>query len=153
MGGGSAQVNPPHQVSIADGLGDVLGERLSVVDGVEVRERPVAADPDAVRDPETGEPGVRVRFYDAAGELMAQQHSSVASVSIGWDDALPRPVHRVTLSARIDGHGPTRLGALGVGAWTLAVDGVEVASTTLAAEGHDPGESMLKPRPGRTRSR
>ena len=145
MGGGSAQVNPPHQVSVADGLGDVLGERLSVVDGVEVRERPVAADPDAVRDPETGEPGVRVRFYDAAGELMAQEHSSLASVSIGWDDALPRPVHRVTLSARIDGQGPTRLGALGVGAWTLAVDGAEVASTTLAAEGHDPGESMLKP--------
>src|SRR5690242_8967441 len=34
MGGGSATVNPPYQVSIADGLREALGERLTVVDGV-----------------------------------------------------------------------------------------------------------------------
>jgi beta-glucosidase len=38
-----------------------------------------------------------------------------------------------------------QLGALGVGAWTITVDGTEVAGTTLIAEGYDPGESMLKP--------
>ena len=79
MGGGSAQVNPPHQVSIATGLGEVLGDRLTVVDGVEVRDRPVAADPRFVSDPETGEPGVRVtllrrrRRADGAGAQQRHQ--------------------------------------------------------------------------------
>lgn len=145
MGGGSAQVNPPHQVSVAEGLGAVLGDRLTVVDGVEVRERPVAADPETLGDPETDEPGVRARYHDAEGQLMAEEHSGVAGVSVGWDDSFPRPVAKVTLAARIRDGGPTRLGALGVGAWEISVDGTTVASTSLAAEGHDPGESMLKP--------
>lgn len=145
MGGGSAQVNPPYQVSVADGLRDALGERLTVVDGVEVRERPVAADPRWLRDPETGEPGVRLRHYDAEGALLGDAHSDLASVSVGWDDSFPQPVEKVTIAARVSQAGRAELGALGVGAWTLSVDGDEVAQTTLVAEGYDPGESMLKP--------
>ena len=56
MGGGSAQVTPPHQVSVAEGLVDRVS-RLEVVDGVEVRERPVPAETSVISDPETGEPG------------------------------------------------------------------------------------------------
>jgi beta-glucosidase len=145
MGGGSAQVNPPYQVSIAEGLRAAIGDRLTVVDGVEVRERPVAADPQWLRDPETGEPGVRVRQYDADGVLLGDAHSDVASVSVGWDDSFPRPVETVTIAALFGQAGRAQLGALGVGAWTLKVDGAEVAGTTLVAEGYDPGESMLKP--------
>jgi beta-glucosidase len=145
MGGGSAQVNPPYQVSIAEGLREAIGDRLTVVDGVEVRERPVAADPQWLRDPETGEPGVRVRHYAADGELLGEAHSDGASVSVGWDDDFPRPVEKVTIAARVAEAGRTQLGALGVGAWTIAVDGDQVSGTTLVAEGYDPGESMLKP--------
>ncbi|HEY0532802.1 MAG TPA: glycoside hydrolase family 3 N-terminal domain-containing protein, partial [Actinoplanes sp.] len=43
MGGGSAQVNPPYQVSVAEGLTARLGSRVTVVDGVDVRTRPVPA--------------------------------------------------------------------------------------------------------------
>ena len=43
MGGGSAQVNPPYQISVAEGLAALLGDRLTVVDGVEVRTRPAPA--------------------------------------------------------------------------------------------------------------
>ena len=49
MGGGSAQVNPPYQVSVAEGLTALLGEAVSVVDGVEsvtARSRP---DPNSSR--------------------------------------------------------------------------------------------------------
>jgi beta-glucosidase len=145
MGGGSAQVNPPHQVSIAEGLREAIGEQLTVVDGVEVRERPVAADPANLTDPETDEPGLRVRYHDADGQLMAEEHSGVTGVSVGWDDSFPRPVTKVTLAARVREGGPTRLGGIGVGTWDISVDGTQVASTSLAAEGHDPGESMLKP--------
>jgi beta-glucosidase len=145
MGGGSAQVNPPHQVSVADGLRAALGDRVTVTDGVEVRRRPVAADPFSVRDPETGEPGIRLRYFDADGALMAEEHSDVSGASVGWDDSFPRPVDRVVLAARLVDGGATRLGFLGTGAWRLRVDGVEVADAVLGAEGHDPGESMLKP--------
>src|SRR4030095_1727723 len=43
MGGGSAQVNPPYQISIADGLRALYGDRLTVTDGVDVRTRPTPA--------------------------------------------------------------------------------------------------------------
>src|SRR5919206_51591 len=38
MGGGSAHVNPPYQVSVAEGLRELLGDAVTVTDGVEVRE-------------------------------------------------------------------------------------------------------------------
>ena len=44
-----------------------IGDRLTVVDGVEVRERPLPASPEAIRDPETAEPGMRVERVDADG--------------------------------------------------------------------------------------
>ena len=145
MGGGSATVNPPYQVSIAEGLRAAVGDRLTVVDGVEVRERPVAADPRWLRDPETGEQGVQVRHYDADGALLGSAHSDGASVSVGWDDDFPRPAAKATIAARVAHGGRMELGALGVGAWTITVDGAQVADATLVAEGYDPGESMLKP--------
>jgi beta-glucosidase len=145
MGGGSAQVNPPYQVSIAQGLADAIGDRLTVVDGVEVRERARVADPSSLRDPDTGEAGLHVEYLDAEGVVMSSEHSSVCEVATGWDDTLPRPTEQVRLSARLVGGGQMRLGVTGTGAWSLAVDGREVGAVDLAAEGADPGESMLKP--------
>src|SRR5215204_5893316 len=52
MGGGSAQVKPPYQVSVAEGLGALLGDRLSVTDGVEVRTRPAPASAKVLTHPE-----------------------------------------------------------------------------------------------------
>ncbi|GAB3441295.1 glycoside hydrolase family 3 C-terminal domain-containing protein [Phycicoccus ginsengisoli] len=145
MGGGSAQVNPPHQVSVAEGLGAALGDRLVVVDGVEVRERPLPAPTAAIRDPRTGEPGLHVEHLDADGTVMLAEHSDSSSVTTGWDDTLPRPTEQLRLSAELVTGGPVRLGASGTGRWQLLVHGAEVGSAGLAAEGADPGESMLKP--------
>ena len=145
MGGGSATVNPPHQVSIADGLHAVLGDRLTVVDGVEVRDRAVVAEASAITDPENGRPGLRVAHLDAQGVVMSSEHSSVSSVVTGWDDTLPRPTEQVVLTARLTGSGPVRLGVLGSGTWTVDLDGERIGAVDLVAEGFDPGESMLRP--------
>ena len=145
MGGGSATVNPPYQVSIADGLQAALGDRLEVVDGVEVRDRAVVADASAITDPRTGRPGLRVAYLDAAGAVMASEHNSASSVVTGWDDVLPRPTEQIVLTARLTGSGPVRLGVLGSGTWTVDLDGERVGSVDLVAEGFDPGESMLRP--------
>ncbi|MGW0732127.1 beta-glucosidase [Streptomyces sp. NPDC002851] len=150
MGGGSATVNPPHQVTIADGLRTALGDdRVRVIDGVDVRTLPVPAGPDALTHPDTGAPGVRVVMLDADDARLIERHRDVASVSVGWDGDLPRPVARTRLTGRSAEGGRLRLGAIGTGAWTLRVDGREVAAFTLAAGGHDPGEAMLVP-PRRT---
>jgi beta-glucosidase len=145
MGGGSAQVNPPYQVSIAEGLAAAIGDRLTVVDGVEVRERARVADPSAVRDPETGQQGLRVEYLDGQGVVMSSQHSSVCEVVTGWDDTLPRPTEQVRLTGRLAQAGPVRLGVVGTGSWAIAVDDQEIGTAHLKAEGADPGEAMLKP--------
>ena len=145
MGGGSATVNPPYQVSITDGLRAVLGDRLTIVDGVEVRDRAVVAEASAITDPETGRPGLRVAYLDADGVVMSSEHSSAAAVTTGLDDVLPRPTEQVVLTARLTGSGPVRLGVFGNGRWTLDVDGERIGSVDLVAEGFDPGESMLRP--------
>jgi beta-glucosidase len=145
MGGGSAQVNPPYQVSIAEGLAAVLGERLTVVDGVEVRERPLPASPGAIRDPETDEPGMRVEHVDADGVVMLSEHVDSADVTTGWDHTLPRPTEQLRLRARLVDGGLVRVGALGTGRWEVSLAGTTLGGADLVSDGADPGEAMFKP--------
>lgn len=145
MGGGSAQVNPPYQVSIAEGLRAAIGDRLTVVDGVEVRERPLPASPAAISDPVTGAPGMHVEHVDADGVVMLSEHLDSAEVTTGWDETLPRPTDQLRISARLVEGGRVRLGALGTGRWQVSLDGTELGGADLAATGADPGEGMFKP--------
>lgn len=145
MGGGSATVNPPHQVSVAQGLSEALGDGVTVVDAVPVRALTLPARTDLVRDPESDEPGIRVEHIDAAGEVMLAVHSDDATVTTGWDDDLPRPTEVLRLRAVAAAGGQTRVGVSGTGSWVLRVDGDEVGSVVLTAEGADPGEAVLKP--------
>ncbi|WP_344136966.1 beta-glucosidase family protein [Pedococcus bigeumensis] len=145
MGGGSAQVNPPHQVSIAEGLRTQLGDGLVVVDGVDVRESPLPAALDAIRDPSTGEPGMRAEHVDAEGVVMLEEHVDGAEVTTGWDDTLPRQTEQVRLSARLATGGRVRLGVKGAGAWRIRLDGTEIGRADLVSTGADPGEAMFKP--------
>ncbi|MFC7344829.1 glycoside hydrolase family 3 protein [Saccharopolyspora griseoalba] len=146
MGGGSATVRPPHQVSIAEGLRSALGDRVEVVDGVEVRSLPAPSD--ALEHPETGEPGVRMSAVDADGEVLGDRHREIASATVEGD-SFDRPVARVVFAGRSAAGGRMNVGAIGTGAWRLRVDGEEVAAFTLTADGHDPGEATLIP-PRRT---
>lgn len=145
MGGGSAQVNPPHQISIAEGLREALGDRLAVVDGVEVRQSPLPATLDAITDPSSGAPGMRVEHVDAEGVVMLEEHVDGAEVTTGWDDTLPRQTEQVRLSARITSGGRVRVGVKGTGSWRVSVDGTEIGHADLVSTGADPGEAMFKP--------
>jgi len=145
MGGGSATVNPPHQVSLAEGLAQTYGARLTVVDGVDVRAVPLPASPMDVVDPVTGGGGVHLRWHDAEGDVLAERHESQAQLGVGLDDDFPRPATRVVIRARLRAAGPVRLGVIGTGAWALAVDGEQVFADTLGPVGRDPGEALIKP--------
>ena len=142
MGGGSAQVRAPHQVSIADGLAARLGDRVTVTDGVNVRSRPRAARPGFLTDPVTGAPGVRMRAYSTTGALLDDALKDENVALYGMGDAF-EPLARVELRAIVPA-GAMRVGVLGIGEWTLRV-GPHEAAASLAATTDDVGEAVLRP--------
>ncbi len=142
MGGGSAKVRAPHQVSVADGLASRLGDAVTVVDGVEVRARPRAANRDFVVDPVTGGPGLRVRVYAGSGALLADHVAEEGYTEVSAGDDGERPA-RAELSARVPA-GAMRVGVVGVGDWTLRA-GESHGSASLRTETADVGEAILRP--------
>jgi beta-glucosidase len=144
MGGGSAQVNPPYQVSVSEGLEALLGDKVTVVDGVEVRTRPVPARGGFLTDPVSGEPGIRVTIFDADGNELEQRHEANAITMVGMDDDFTGTAARVELQGRITGSGPVELGAVGVGDWQLRAGGRTV-DVALSVSGNNMGEEILAP--------
>ncbi|KRB47525.1 beta-glucosidase [Terrabacter sp. Root181] len=147
MGGGSAQVRPPHQISVAEALAARLAD-VDVVDGVEVRSRPVPADLDVVTDPQGGAAGIHFTATTADGVVVVDRHVDDATVSFGFDDGLPEVPAVIRLEAVVAGNGPREVGVVGVGAWTVRVDGV-AHDVTLGLSSGDVGEALLTP-PGWT---
>jgi beta-glucosidase len=143
MGGGSAQVNPPHRTSIADGLCAVRPGTV-VVDGVEVRDLPVRARPGFVVDPVDGRPGIHLQLYAADGELLADEQLHDAQRVVGVDDDLPRPATRARLTASVEHAGRVQLGVIGLGSWTLTA-GSFSGTVTLRPLTGDHGEGLLIP--------
>jgi len=145
MGGGSAQVKPPHQVSIATGLESLLGSAVQVVDGVEVRTRAVAARMGTVGNPATGESGVQVVLVGEDGQVIEERHAATATSMIGIDDDLPATVATAHFRAVVPRGGPLQLGALGVGSWQVTVAGTPVGEFVLRLSTDDAGEAVLRP--------
>jgi beta-glucosidase len=144
MGGGSAQVNPPYQVSVAEGLTALLGDRVTVVDGVEVRTKPVPARGGFLVDPVTGEPGIRVILRDADGNELEQRHAAGASTMVGMDDDFEGTVATAVLRGRITRAGRVELGVIGVGDWQIRVGDTE-STPRLRTSGRGFGEEVLTP--------
>jgi len=144
MGGGSAQVNPPYQVSVAEGLTARLGDKVTVVDGVEVRTKPVPARGGFLVDPVTGEPGIRVTLLDADGHELEQRHAANATTMIGMDDDFSGTVATAVLHGRVTRAGRVELGVLGVGDWRIRVGDSESAPR-LRTSGRGFGEEVLTP--------
>ncbi|MFL6129947.1 MAG: glycoside hydrolase family 3 C-terminal domain-containing protein [Mycobacteriales bacterium] len=144
MGGGSAQVNPPYQTSVAEGLTALLGSAVTVTDGVEVRSRPVPAAAGFVTDPVTGAPGIRVTLYAADGSVIQDRHSDIATAMVGFDDDFTETVATVRLRAVVESAGPVEIGVLGVGDWSVRV-GDAVTRHQLAVSGGGFGEELLLP--------
>ena len=144
MGGGSAQVNPPYQVSVAEGLRAVLGDDVTVVDGVEVRTRPTPARAGTVSDPDTGASGVRFLIHAADGRVLEERVAANASTVVGFDDDLPERVASVSFRARLELEGDAEVGTSGVGRWEIRVGG-GTFEDELAVAGTGFGEEILAP--------
>ncbi|MFI5890391.1 beta-glucosidase [Actinoplanes sp. NPDC051513] len=143
MGGGSAQVNPPYQVSVATGLTEQLGARVTVVDGVDVRTRPVPARDGFLTDPLTGADGIRVTLLDAGGSVLEERFCPQSKTMVGMDDDFPGTVASARLAGRVGVTGSVELGVLGVGEWTVTAPSAQ--SYSLESSGNGFGEEVLTP--------
>ena len=123
QGGGSASVRPPHEISIAEGLEEALGEtRLRVLDGVSVRRNPAAAAPELIIDPQTGSSGMRITSFDGSGVELASTSSEVGEFLLGMSDGPHKGAREIELSAELVAPpgAAMEVGVRGVGEWTLS---------------------------------
>jgi beta-glucosidase len=144
MGGGSARVNPPHQASVAEGLTALLGDAVTVRDGVEVRTRPIPARDGFLADEQTGAPGVRFTLLGADGAVLSERVSATATTLVGFDDDLGAPVRELRFRAVIPAGGAVEVGGQGGGSWQLRV-GDQAIDFQLGVSGHGFGEEVLAP--------
>jgi beta-glucosidase len=144
MGGGSARVDAPHHISVAEGLAALMGEHVTVTDGVEIRTRSVPARSTFVTDPHDGEPGIGLTILDADGNLLEQRHSLDGASMVGFDDGFIGLVGSVRIQARLVEGGRVSLGVIGAGHWSLSAAGRTV-EIPLALAGTGMGEEVLNP--------
>jgi beta-glucosidase len=154
QGGGSATVP---QVSVSTPAAALTAALAGLDPETQVTVRPGCVTWDlvpepprsALRDPDTGEPGVRLEFRTEDGALAAVEHRTATMFT--WWDGLPEGVGQggqgtIVLRARYLAtcDGPHVIGAGGVGRLALTVNGIEVAAghTDVPA---DPVEAMVRP--------
>ncbi|MFD6274435.1 glycoside hydrolase family 3 C-terminal domain-containing protein [Streptomyces sp. NPDC060209] len=125
QGAGSSEVRPPHTVSIADGLTEALGaDRVTFVDGVEVRADPLTAAEGSLRDPETGEFGIRVTTRDGDGEVIDSRHvrwSALFTRESPWVQSAE--TIELTAEVVLEETARMQVGVRGRGEWTFNVPG------------------------------
>ena len=152
QGGGSAAVHPAAIAEPAGQLRAALAGQatVTVTPGCHTWETVPEPPARALRDPVTGEPGVRLEFRAADGTLLAAEHRN-STVFAWWGDGLPAEVGwgrggTISVLARYqpDASGPHVVGAAGVGRLTVTVDGV-VAADGATPVPADPVETMTRP--------
>jgi beta-glucosidase len=146
QGGGSAQVRPPHLVSVVDGMSAYFdAAHLSVVDGVETRDVLPAADPEGLRDPETGERGIRVRTYTEDGALLESRHLEAAELEdsqAGW--LTGAETIEIEAAVQLPHSMRVRLGVRGPGMWSITAPGFE--ERVEIDYHHGPGGGFFRPK-------
>lgn len=147
MGGGSAMVNPPYVVSLADALPQHHAGQVTVVDGPSVRSRPAGARVGTLTAPD-GSTGVEVAFLRADGSVISAQTTREARALVGFVEDDSEQPDRVRFTCRTAIDGPATVGVLGRGEWTLTLDGVQQQVSFPERTGSQSaveGEDILRP--------
>ncbi len=150
-GGGSAVVMPVTVSTPAAALGEALAGQAEVTVSAGCQTWVVIPEPapGSLRDPGTGEPGLRLEFRDADGDLLAAEHRN--STTLAWWDQVPPGIGwgqagKIVLitSFRPASGGPHVFGVAGVGQLRLTVDGTVIADGATGIP-DDPVEAMARP--------
>jgi beta-glucosidase len=151
QGGGSARVIPASDPAPVRALREAFGGEVSVTAAPGCGTWQGVPEPPrgSVTDPVTGEPGVRLEFSTAAGEVFASEHR--AATALAWWDGLPPGVGWgesgvITLRTAFcaETSGPYLFGASGVGLLTITVNGAVAAQGETRVPA-DPVETMTRP--------
>jgi len=152
QGGGSAIVAPVTVSTPAVALPAALAGQATVTVAPGCRTWVTVPEPVAgsIRDPLTGEPGLRLEFRDGDGTLIGDEHR-ISTQLAWWDEGLPPGVGWgedgtivVRTRFRATAAGPHLIGAAGVGHLTLTVDGTVVADRVTPMP-DDPVQTMTRP--------
>ena len=153
QGGGSAAVIPGGLSTPADALREALAGRaeVTVVAGCQTWEMVPEPPSRTLRDPVSGEPGVRVEYRDGDATLLGSEHRKSTVFAWWGEDGLPPGIGwgesgtvTVTTTFRAESTGPHTVGAAGVGRLALAVDGEMIADVETPVPA-DPVETMTRP--------
>ncbi|MFI0356715.1 glycoside hydrolase family 3 C-terminal domain-containing protein [Actinomadura sp. 9N407] len=148
QGGGSAHVDPAHVVTPYEGLRRALGEdaEITVHSGVYPHARLAPLPLALMTDPETGEPGARADFLDAAGGVLLTDHRRAARI-LSFTDDIPEGTRQVVIRTTVTpaASGLHTFAAAGIGEFELRV-GPDIAQVrTLSADGGTMVESLMRP--------
>ncbi|WP_280312884.1 glycoside hydrolase family 3 C-terminal domain-containing protein [Nocardia abscessus] len=143
LGGGSATVLPGHTTTPLAGLEAVLP--VTHTPGVRLVEGLIPAPLELITDPETGTPGVSVRYFAGTTEI-ATQHRTTASLVLLGDPVADR-ASRIQLRARLraDTAGDWQIGFGGIGHVRLDVDGATALEDDVVLGSGDPAAALLNP--------
>lgn len=148
QGGGSATVIPAEVVSPLDGLRQALPDaEVTHARGAVVQQGIAELPLEQIRNPHTGEQGMRVRFLDADGaELFAEDRYATGLVYFGGDAPITS-AHTVELATEWTPAttGEVLFGFASVGHGRIFVDGELRADETSVAVGDDLGAAILAP--------
>ena len=151
QGGGSAMVIPAADSPPAAALAGALAGQAEVIVAPGCQTWTMVPEPasGSLRDPVTGEPGLRLEFRSGDGTVLAAERRT--ATTLAWWDGVPPGVGwgesgSIVLRAWFRPAAPGRylIGAAGVGRHTLTADGVVVADETTRVP-DDPVEAMTRP--------
>jgi beta-glucosidase len=136
QGGGSVRVLPVVRPGLAESLREALGgdATVSVHQGCLTWTTIPPPGDGSLRDPVSGEAGVRLEVYDSGGTALYDAPFPTSVVT--WWDGLPEAVQlpgstvvmRALYRAALDG--PHMVGAAGVGVLRVSIDGTRLAEAT-----------------------
>jgi beta-glucosidase len=153
QGGGSAAVIPGGLSTPADALREALAGQaeVTVVAGCQTWEMVPEPPGRTLRDPVSGEPGVRVEYREGDGALLGSEHRQSTVFAWWGEDGLPPGIGwgesgtvTVATTFRAESSGPHTVGAAGVGRLALTVDDEMIADVETAVPA-DPVETMTRP--------
>ncbi|MGW0251331.1 beta-glucosidase [Nocardia goodfellowii] len=143
MGGGSATVIPAHTTTPLEGLEAVLP--VTHTPGVRLAEKLVPVPVDLVTDPETGTPGLCLRYLDG-DTVRDTQHRTAGNLMLFGDErAAAADTIEIRARLRADVAGDWQLGIGTLGRARLELDGDQVLDETITFEGNDPVGAILYP--------
>jgi beta-glucosidase len=148
QGGGSATVIPEKVVSPLDGLRKALpNAEITYSIGAVVQEGVAELPPATMTNPQSGQPGARVRFLGADGsELFAEDRFSSALVYLGGNAPIGvSAVFEFRTTWTPSESGAIRLGFASVGRGRIFADGKLLREDTAVPVGNDLGAALLSP--------